>query len=121
MGTCSRNTVEENQREIWERVNAIVMAWVMNSATKDLLSGVVYLTEASQVWKDLQECFDKPNGTQIFLLLKQINTLSQGSMNISTYFTKLKYLWDELASIVEIPFALVSCDKTRRYLCRIKD
>lgn len=46
-------------------VNTIVLAWIMimNSVAKDLLSGVVYSTDALQLWKALSKRFDKPYGT----------------------------------------------------------
>lgn len=47
------------------------------------------LTSAYQVWKDLQERYDKPHGTQIFHLQKQIHSFTHGSLSISAYYTKL--------------------------------
>jgi len=34
---------------------------------------------------------------------KEINNLSQGSLSISDYLTKCKILWDEYATLVNIP------------------
>lgn len=86
----------------------------MNSVSKELLISMFYSTDAREIGKDLQERYDKPHGTQIFHLLQQNHTLSQGSLNISSYFTKMRYLWDELSSIVENLSCY--CEKSRKYI-----
>lgn len=40
-GSCSRDPAEKHVKGLWERVNAIVLGWIMNLVTKELLSGVV--------------------------------------------------------------------------------
>ncbi|KAB2625777.1 hypothetical protein D8674_017437 [Pyrus ussuriensis x Pyrus communis] len=50
------------------------------------------------VWDDLRERFSQSNAPRIFQLNRELATISQGSSSISTYFTRLKALWDELAS-----------------------
>ena len=84
----------------------------MNSITKELLNGIVYASSAHLVWKDLQERFDKVNGSRIFQLHREIVTLVQGTYSISTYFSKLKLLWDEYSSIVQLPTCECSMSKT---------
>ncbi|XP_075087731.1 uncharacterized protein LOC142169727 [Nicotiana tabacum] len=48
--------------ELWEKYNAIVLSWIMNSVSVELLSGMVYALSANKVWMDLKETFDKFNG-----------------------------------------------------------
>ncbi|XP_019251148.1 PREDICTED: uncharacterized protein LOC109230070 [Nicotiana attenuata] len=43
----------------WERCNAIVLSWLMNAVTPNLISGIAYATNAHAVWMDLQDRFDK--------------------------------------------------------------
>ncbi|GAV57603.1 UBN2_3 domain-containing protein [Cephalotus follicularis] len=73
----------------WERCNAIVLSWIMNTVSKELFNGIVYSTLV--VWKDLKERFDKVNGSQIFSLHKEIGYLTQGNVIVSVYFSKLSY------------------------------
>ncbi|KAJ0099873.1 hypothetical protein Patl1_21231 [Pistacia atlantica] len=84
----------------------------MNSVTKELLNGIVYATSAHLVWRDLQERFDKINGSRIFQIHREIVTLVQGTHSISTYFSKLKLLWDEYSSIIQLPTCECSMSKT---------
>lgn len=41
--------------------NVIVLLWLMNTVSEELLNGIVYTMSASIVWADLKERFDKVN------------------------------------------------------------
>lgn len=53
---------------LWEKCNDIVLLWIMNSISNELLSGMVYATSTQKVWTDLREIFDKVNGFRILYL-----------------------------------------------------
>jgi len=76
----------------WERVNAIVLSWIMNSVSKSLLGGIMYASSAKVVWDDLFERFNKVDGSRTFNLHKEIATLSQGTSSVFVYYSKLKGL-----------------------------
>ncbi|XP_073142903.1 uncharacterized protein [Henckelia pumila] len=86
----------------------------MSSVSKEIFNGIIYCTEASKVWTDLQERFDKICGSRIFSLHRQISHLSQGSSPISMYFSTLKKLWDEYSSLVTLPSC--GCATAKAYL-----
>ncbi|XP_070008325.1 uncharacterized protein LOC142165113 [Nicotiana tabacum] len=69
----------------------------------DLLSGIVYASNARSVWEDLCERFDKVNRMRIYQLHRKIAIISQGTDSVSTFFTKLKELWGEFDAIVPSP------------------
>lgn len=99
--TCGRN------------VYAIVLSWIMISISRDLLSGIVYACSAQQVWTDLKERFDKVDGSRIFYLHKEIATLSQGLLFVSSYFSRLKELWLEFDSLMPCPGC--DCEVSKTY------
>ena len=47
----------------------------------------------------LEHRFGQSNGVKKFHLKKELNRLVLGTNNIAGYFTKLKRLWDKLASL----------------------
>ena len=53
---------------------------------------------AYDVWKDLEDRFAQGNAPTIFQIKRMISSLAQDQSSVATYFTKLKALWDELAS-----------------------
>ncbi|KAH0635991.1 hypothetical protein KY285_035674 [Solanum tuberosum] len=102
-GSCKKELYGPNLVNQWERCNAIVLSWIMNCISKELLGGIVYSTNASAVWKDLAEPYDKVDGSHIFQLHKEIATISQGTSSISAYFSRLREMWVEYESITPIP------------------
>ncbi|GAV78181.1 UBN2_3 domain-containing protein [Cephalotus follicularis] len=113
-GSCEKPSENSPLLHQWERCNAIVLSWIMNTVSKELFNGIVYSTNAQSVWKDLKERFDKINGSRIFSIHREIGSLVQGNMTISVYFTKLRQLWDEYASLVTLPSC--GCATSRAYL-----
>ncbi|XP_075083370.1 uncharacterized protein LOC142167113 [Nicotiana tabacum] len=65
IGDCKKESFENTLHEEWETYNAIVHSWIMNSVSKDLVSGIIYASDAHAVWEDLKERFDKVNRVRI--------------------------------------------------------
>nr|XP_016478542.1 PREDICTED: uncharacterized protein LOC107799917 [Nicotiana tabacum] len=102
-GKHTKAKFSEALHEDWETCNAIVLSWIMNTVSPNLLSGIVYASNAQAVWEDLREKFDKMNRMRIYQLHRKIATISQGTDSVSTYFTNLKELWGEFDTIVPPP------------------
>lgn len=86
--------------EKWERVKSTVLTWIMNTVSPDLVNGIIYASDAHEVWVDLHDRFDKVNGSRIYNLQREIATISQGTSSISVYHYRLKSLWDEYNSMI---------------------
>ncbi|KZV22158.1 hypothetical protein F511_33788 [Dorcoceras hygrometricum] len=97
-----------------ERCNAIVLSWIMSSVSKEIFAGIVYCIVASKVWADLKERFNKVSGSRIYSIQREIVCLKQEASPISLYYSKLKQLWDEYASLVTLPSC--SCATARAYV-----
>lgn len=48
--------------------------------------------------KNWNNRYDQTNGTKLYQIKKEINDLSQGSLDITGYYTKMK-LWEELSNL----------------------
>ncbi|XP_073047644.1 uncharacterized protein [Primulina eburnea] len=112
--TCSKPAPNFPNLYQWERCNAVVLSWLFSSVSKEIFCGLVYASEASSVWADLKERFDKICGSRIYTIHRDIVRLSQGSVTVSVYFSRLKQLWDELASLVTAPSC--DCPNSRAYV-----
>ncbi|KAH0635534.1 hypothetical protein KY289_035449 [Solanum tuberosum] len=117
-GACTRALYKDELHEQWETCNAIVLSWIMNTVSEDLLSGIVYATNAFSVWADLKERFDKVNRMRIYQLHREITTLAQGTDSVSLYFTKLKTLWNEYDAVVPSPGC--TCPQSKDYVDHIQ-
>ncbi|XP_028798428.1 uncharacterized protein LOC114753890 [Neltuma alba] len=112
-GSCTKEMQEDNLKDQWERCNAVVLSWILNSISKELANGAVFFQDARLVWLDLQERFDKATGSRIFFLHREISSLRQNSLSVSSYFTRLKELWEEQSSLVPIPSC--KCETSKIY------
>ncbi|XP_070020372.1 uncharacterized protein [Nicotiana sylvestris] len=88
-GRCTKDKFDRSLHELWEKCNAIVLSWIMNAVSTELLSGIVYKSSAHKVWTDLKDKYDKVDEYCIFFMHKEIATLSQGISSVSAYFSKL--------------------------------
>jgi len=55
------------------------------------------------MWNDLKDRFSQQNGPRIFQIQKSISDLRQENLSMSSYFTVLKGLWDELIHYKPLP------------------
>ena len=97
----------------WEKCDAVVLSWIMNAVRPGMLSSFVYASDAQKVWLDLKERFDTVNGSRIFHLHREINTLSQGTMSVADYFSKLRDLWDDYDALMPCPSC--PCPESRKF------
>ena len=68
----------------------------------------MYIANAEDMWNDLHDLFHQNNGPRVFQIKQLLNVLYQGSDEVSTYFTKLQTLWDELRDFQ--PLRACACD-----------
>ncbi|GAV81025.1 LOW QUALITY PROTEIN: UBN2_3 domain-containing protein, partial [Cephalotus follicularis] len=74
-GSCKKPAASSPNLHQWERCNAIVLSWILNTVSKELFNG---------------------------------------NLTISTYYSKLKQLWDEYDSLVTLPSC--GCQTAKAYL-----
>ncbi|KAH0678489.1 hypothetical protein KY284_019574 [Solanum tuberosum] len=113
-GKHPREVFPSSLHDLWEKCNAIVLSWIINSIRKDLLSSVIYASNASKVWIDLKERFDKVDGSRIHYFHKEIHTMSQGTSTVSSYYSRLRECWDEFDAIMPCPGC--NCPESRTYM-----
>lgn len=70
--TCKRCYYTEEMEEQWEKCNAFVLAWIMNTVSQELLSSIIY----ASVWTNLKEHFDKVDGSRGYQLHREICTIT---------------------------------------------
>jgi len=82
----------------WSRANSMVISWLFNSVSKEILNSILLATTAEEIWEDLRVRFSKNNGPHIFQLRRQLVCTQQGTDSVSTYYTKMKCIKEELES-----------------------
>ncbi|XP_031486348.1 uncharacterized protein LOC116254842 [Nymphaea colorata] len=110
------NKNDPNHR-LWVRCNNLVLSWILNSVTKDILVSIIYSTNAREVWQDLKERLTQSLAPRIFQI-QSSTQLQQDTMSVALYYTKLMALWDELGSYSLVP--ICSCGAMKAYSDQIQ-
>ncbi|XP_074266402.1 uncharacterized protein LOC141589669 [Silene latifolia] len=91
--------------ENWEVVHCTIVQWIHNTIDESLLETISYVEDAFVLWNDLAAQFSVVDGTVIHNLKTQLkNCVQTKGMDVTTYYGKLKSLWDSLV-VHEPPFA----------------
>ncbi|XP_075649899.1 uncharacterized protein LOC142620388 [Castanea sativa] len=93
----------------WSGCNTIVLSWLTNSLSMDLKASVVYINNAKDLWIDLKDRLSQGNTPRLVKLQREISHLSQGSLSMSSYFTKFKTLWNEFADYQAFTICTCAC------------
>ncbi|XP_019237780.1 PREDICTED: uncharacterized protein LOC109217935 [Nicotiana attenuata] len=60
------------------------------------VKSVQYSETAESIWKELNNRYGTVSGTKVFEIKRELSSTYQGSLDVASYFNKLKKLWDEL-------------------------
>ncbi|XP_068647970.1 uncharacterized protein [Aristolochia californica] len=83
----------------WSRAMLIALSVknkILNSVSKELSASVIFVASAREIWLDLRDRFQQRNAPRIFKIKQELMNLRQDKDPFSTYFTKLKTIWEEL-------------------------
>nr|GEW06400.1 putative reverse transcriptase, RNA-dependent DNA polymerase, Gag-polypeptide of LTR copia-type [Tanacetum cinerariifolium] len=80
-----------------------------HSHKKGIRDSVKYANTSSEIWSDLKERFGKESAPRAYELKKKITATRQEGSIVSTYYTRLRSLWDESHS--NFSFPCCSCNK----------
>ncbi|XP_019253927.1 PREDICTED: uncharacterized protein LOC109232624 [Nicotiana attenuata] len=98
-GKCRKPDPQDPSYDQWERYDDMITSWILNSISKDLAGSLQYVNDAQELWKELEDIYDQTNGAKLYQLQREINDLSQGTLDINGYYTKMKKLWEELITL----------------------
>ncbi|KAF7112856.1 hypothetical protein RHSIM_RhsimUnG0185000 [Rhododendron simsii] len=90
---------EANMLRQWERCNDLVSSWILNSTETAIRGSILYAETAREVWLDLHDRFTQTNASKVYQLKQAIGKTTQEDTSVSSYFTRMKALWDELSSL----------------------
>ncbi|XP_022889340.1 uncharacterized protein LOC111404823 [Olea europaea var. sylvestris] len=100
---CAPADAENPLMEHWLYCNDIVISWLQNTMTVDIKASTLYVETAHQLWVEIEQRLAQQNAPRIYEIKQGIAALMQGHDTVSTYFSKLKTLLDELINYESIP------------------
>ncbi|GJV56545.1 ribonuclease H-like domain-containing protein [Tanacetum coccineum] len=95
----------------WDRCNAVVLTWIVNSMSSDVYVGLVYSVDVASMWKEHESTYDKVNGSVIFNLLQKISSIKQVSSFVVDYYHRLNSIWREFDALTKL--STCTCDANK--------
>lgn len=83
----------------WQRVNDMVITWILNTVSDDISNSMTYMDSAFNVWNELNDRFSAVTGHKFYETQRDLFKLEQENDSIELYYHKLKGLWDELQAL----------------------
>ncbi|KAL6346970.1 hypothetical protein AAG906_012221 [Vitis piasezkii] len=106
-GVCrwhlNRPTHNPNEQQEWDHCNILVKTWLLGAISKEISNSVIHCKDARTMWLELQERFSHTNTVQLFNIENAIHECAQGTGTVTSFFTKLKGLWDEKDALCGFP------------------
>ena len=91
-GTCKRDNSNPGLANQWDTCNSMVVTWILNSLSPELFVATIYCKTTYEMWKDLQDTYDKVDGSAVFNKHKNINSLNQNGSSLADYYNSLNSL-----------------------------
>ncbi|KAL0406343.1 UNVERIFIED_CONTAM: hypothetical protein Slati_3948200 [Sesamum latifolium] len=102
-GSFPRPAVGSTSFKQWRRVDLMVTSWIWNSMSKDIVESFMYCATSRELWIAIQVRYGRSNGPMIYQLQREISTVSQQDLDLTTYLTKATKLWNELSCLKPAP------------------
>ncbi|XP_072066820.1 uncharacterized protein [Arachis hypogaea] len=115
-GSLPKSEKSDCTFEAWDRCNTFVLSWLHASLSSEILQSVMWCNVASELWKDLKHRFYEGDLFRIVELEEEMYSARQGDLSITSFFTKMKGLWEELEEFQPIP----SCNCTGSCTCGLE-
>lgn len=102
-GSITKLTQDSLELKVWERYDALIRGWMTAAMQKDIRNNVKFANTYQEVWEDLEERLGKESASHAYELKWALMILRQDNAFVSTYFTKLRAIWDEMQIVLPIP------------------
>ncbi|XP_048623048.1 uncharacterized protein LOC125592297 [Brassica napus] len=87
----------------WSRCNDMVATWLMNLVSKNIGQSLLFMSTAESIWNNLMSRFKQDDAPRVFETEQRLSSLTQGSLDVSAYYTELITLWEEYKNYIELP------------------
>ncbi|XP_057532909.1 uncharacterized protein LOC130810800 [Amaranthus tricolor] len=117
-GTIKRSSTNSANGKAWDRVNNMVLGWLLNVVDERIYQSVLFFKTAKEVWDNFEQRFGQSSLAQLFTIHEAISKAIQTlDMSIEEFFTKMKSLWDEIDALDPIATCCCSgctCELTKK-------
>ncbi|XP_074352864.1 uncharacterized protein LOC141692016 [Apium graveolens] len=119
-GTITRSTDDEAKAEMWDVCNNMVIAWLTSNVSPSIKRSIMYMTNASDIWKNLETRFALTDGSRKYKISKDLYEVKQHSSSVNEYYTTMRTLWEELDNMNLLPVVANPSDEIQKLLATIE-
>nr|CCI55336.1 PH01B019A14.5 [Phyllostachys edulis] len=83
---------------VWLQQDQMVLSTLLSSLSPEVLSQVLFLGSAAEVWMALERMFTPQSRARMIQIWRQLTTIQKKYLSIVDYFNKVKGLADALAA-----------------------
>ncbi|XP_016205905.1 uncharacterized protein LOC107646220 [Arachis ipaensis] len=102
-GSLPKPDENDSVFESWERCNTYVVAWINLSLSPSISQSVIWMNVASDLWNDLKHRYYHGDRFRVAELHEKFYAFRQGDVDVTTYFTKLRAIWEDIENFRMIP------------------
>ncbi|KAL2251796.1 UNVERIFIED_CONTAM: hypothetical protein Sindi_2301900 [Sesamum indicum] len=93
-GTFPRPAIGSALFEQWRRADLMVTSWLWNSISKEIVEGFMYVSSSRKLWLEIEARYGRSIGPTIYHLQREISSIPQGDMALTSYLTRLKKIME---------------------------
>ncbi|KAL0355010.1 UNVERIFIED_CONTAM: Retrovirus-related Pol polyprotein from transposon RE1 [Sesamum radiatum] len=77
-GRAIRPADDSDELDEWIRIDYMVITWILNSVSKNIVDAFMYSTSARSLWLELEARYGGSNGPMIYNLEREVASITQG-------------------------------------------
>ncbi|XP_057248844.1 uncharacterized protein LOC130590428 [Beta vulgaris subsp. vulgaris] len=102
-GVVRRDDKDAVKGEAWDTCNSMIISWILGSVNESIKKSVMFVSNAHQIWMQLEKRFSLTNGSRKYKLNKELYEAKQQGKQVSEYYTMMKCHCEELDSLNTLP------------------
>lgn len=65
-GKIKQPDLDSEEYEQWHKVDSMVISWILNAISKDLVEAFLYVTNSRELWTEISKRFGERNGPMLY-------------------------------------------------------
>ncbi|KAL0462232.1 UNVERIFIED_CONTAM: hypothetical protein Slati_0110800 [Sesamum latifolium] len=79
-GRCPKPIENTPDFEQWQRVDCMVVSWLLNSINKEIVEALIYKTSSRDLWLELEARFGESNVPLLYEIQGEISSMTQADL-----------------------------------------